>query len=115
MSVSPEIQHAAHQLDRAAAGRDSLRLDLFRREPADAREVLGLPQLAIPRAPVEDDADQGEMEAHAAVAVAVDVVERRQHVDGRGLDARLLTKLPHGALQHGLAELELAADEAPFP
>src|SRR5581483_904789 len=89
--------------------------DLLRREPADRRVALGLPQLALARAPIEHHTDQQKMEADALIGIAADEIMRRQHAQRLRLDAGLLQKLALGAFGDGLADLETAAGKAPLP
>ena len=85
---------------------------LVGREPAERRRVLD--RLALARAPLEQDGDEGEMRLHAAGVVAADPVEHGEDRDGLGGDAGLLLELAPSAFMDGLAQLDEAAGKAPL-
>src|SRR5262249_30067721 len=104
-----KLEHPSHQFHGAVAGGQRFRLDFLRREPADSGMAVALAHFALPRAPVQHDANEREVKPHAIVVIAVDVVVGGEDAQSRSIDACLLQELALGAMRDGLAQLQAAA------
>lgn len=102
-----------HHRDGRGEERKAALLDLVGGKPAKIERV-GIRHRLV-RPPFGEHGDEGEMNPHATIAVAIDYVENGQRADGLGDGAGLFEELAYRAFAYSFTEFLDAAREPPPP